>query len=366
MFALAAHRNFTAGRKTSHVAAACLYIVCRRDRAPVMLLDFSDIVCASVRQLGQVYMKLVRLLNLEKVLDIPVIDPSLFMERFASKLSLGRLESKITHTAVRLTQVMSRDWISTGRRPTGLCGAALLIACRAHGVDKEAEEIAQVVRIGHVTIKRRLYELKNTSTAALSFENFEKLQDLVSVPEDHQALPPALIRNRAREAKLQARLALEDVSDRSASISNSANLAALPAEVATPPPSDAEEPDAAQIVALAEDVVASLAPDSLEALLSFDADADEEGDSDLELLDEAEAAEKQRDWETWSKDWLAQWELRQEQRQENLRKRKHTETSSRRLPPQKTPLEATKLAIQKKSRYFANNNLADLDGFFTR
>lgn len=45
----------------------------------------------------------------------------------------------------------------TGRRPTGLCGAALLIAARYHGVeDVTANSVAGVVRIGAVTLKRRL------------------------------------------------------------------------------------------------------------------------------------------------------------------------------------------------------------------
>jgi transcription factor IIIB 90 kDa subunit len=128
MFQLAAQRNFTTGRKTSHVAAACMYIVCRRDREPYLLLDFSDALHASVRELGQIYMKLVRLLNLDKVLDIPVVDPSLFMERFSARLDLGQKGSQlVSHTAARLIQAMSRHWICTGRRPTGLCGAVSIM-----------------------------------------------------------------------------------------------------------------------------------------------------------------------------------------------------------------------------------------------
>jgi transcription factor IIIB subunit 2 len=51
MFQLAAQRNFTTGRKTSHVAAACMYIVCRRDKEPYLLLDFADALHhASYRQ----------------------------------------------------------------------------------------------------------------------------------------------------------------------------------------------------------------------------------------------------------------------------------------------------------------------------
>lgn len=41
---LAVQNNFVQGRKTQHVVAACLYIVCRRDRTPHLLIDFSDVL----------------------------------------------------------------------------------------------------------------------------------------------------------------------------------------------------------------------------------------------------------------------------------------------------------------------------------
>ena len=333
MFQLAAQRNFTAGRRTSHVAAACLYIVCRRDRAPFMLLDFADALHASVRELGQIYMKLVRLLNLDKVLDIPIIDPSLFMERFSAKLKLGSEEQSVCHTAVRLIQAMSRDWICTGRRPTGLCGAALLIACRAHGVTREAQEIAEIVRIGEVTIRRRLYELQNTSTASLTFDQFEAIEMGYA---DVEALPPSLIKNRTKEAKERARLALEDICR--------------------------TEPDAAQITDLAASLMHSVDIHELaeqEEVLAADVC---ESDSDLEILNDAQAEAKESLWHQWSKPWLSEWQLRQETKRQ---KRKHLPTP-RRLQPQATASESTKLALNKKSKILSSRVNQDvLNNLFT-
>ena len=31
---------------------------------------------------------------------------------------------------------MNRSWITTGRRPNGLCGAAILIAAKIHGLEE--------------------------------------------------------------------------------------------------------------------------------------------------------------------------------------------------------------------------------------
>lgn len=62
------------------------------------------------------------------------IDPSLFIDRYTNLLGLEQEVSKaIAHTAVRLVASMKRDWIQTGRRPSGICGAALFIATHIHG-----------------------------------------------------------------------------------------------------------------------------------------------------------------------------------------------------------------------------------------
>lgn len=43
-YKMAAQRKFTAGRSSDHVAASCLYIVCREEKSPHMLLDFADLL----------------------------------------------------------------------------------------------------------------------------------------------------------------------------------------------------------------------------------------------------------------------------------------------------------------------------------
>ncbi len=50
LFVLAVQRNFVQGRKTYIVVAACLYVVCRREKSDYLLIDFSDTlqVCVCV------------------------------------------------------------------------------------------------------------------------------------------------------------------------------------------------------------------------------------------------------------------------------------------------------------------------------
>ena len=49
LYQLALSKNFVQGRKTINVAAACVYIVCRREKTPHMLIDFSDALSVGVR-----------------------------------------------------------------------------------------------------------------------------------------------------------------------------------------------------------------------------------------------------------------------------------------------------------------------------
>lgn len=44
---LAVVNRFTRGRRSEHVAAVCLYIVCRDEKSSQMLIDFSDVLQVS-------------------------------------------------------------------------------------------------------------------------------------------------------------------------------------------------------------------------------------------------------------------------------------------------------------------------------
>ncbi|MES1909176.1 MAG: hypothetical protein MHM6MM_001964 [Cercozoa sp. M6MM] len=175
LFRLAVQRNFVQGRRTRHVIAACLYIVCRIERTPHLLIDFSERLQVNLHTLGRTFLKFVRLLNL----SLPVIDPSLFIHRFASKLEFGDKAHAVAMSALRLVARMRKDWIHTGRRPSGICGACLLIAARVHGFRRSQREIVRVVRICDVTLRKRLNEFAETPASRLSFEQLAQQDSAV-------------------------------------------------------------------------------------------------------------------------------------------------------------------------------------------
>lgn len=51
-YRIALQRGFTRGRRVNQVAAVCLYIFCRLEKRPYMLIDFSDHLSINVYTLG--------------------------------------------------------------------------------------------------------------------------------------------------------------------------------------------------------------------------------------------------------------------------------------------------------------------------
>ncbi|XP_032197478.1 transcription factor IIIB 90 kDa subunit isoform X3 [Mustela erminea] len=150
-FKMAVSKHLTRGRRMAHVIAACLYLVCRTEGTPHMLLDLSDLLQVNVYVLGKTFLLLAR----ELCINAPAIDPCLYIPRFAHLLEFGEKNHEVSMTALRLLQRMKRDWMHTGRRPSGLCGAALLVAARMHDFRRTVKEVISVVKVCESTLRKR-------------------------------------------------------------------------------------------------------------------------------------------------------------------------------------------------------------------
>uniref|UniRef100_A0A672FY21 Transcription factor IIIB 90 kDa subunit n=1 Tax=Salarias fasciatus TaxID=181472 RepID=A0A672FY21_SALFA len=170
-YKMALTRRLTSGRKAAHVIAACIYMVCRTEGTPHMLLDLSDLLQVNVYILGRTFLVLAR----ELCINAPAIDPCLYIPRFAQLLEFGEKNHDVSMTAMRLVQRMKRDWMHTGRRPSGLCGAALLVAARMHEFRRTLKEIVSVVKVCESTLRKRLTEFEDTPTSQLTIEEFMKV-----------------------------------------------------------------------------------------------------------------------------------------------------------------------------------------------
>uniref|UniRef100_A0A8K9XZW4 Transcription factor TFIIB cyclin-like domain-containing protein n=1 Tax=Oncorhynchus mykiss TaxID=8022 RepID=A0A8K9XZW4_ONCMY len=108
-------------------------------------------------------------------------------------------------TALRQLQRMKRDLIHTGRRPSGLCGAALLVAARMHKFRRTIKEIISVVKVCEATLRKRLNEFEDMPNSQLTIEEF------IKVDLDQECDPPSFIAGqRNKRMKLVRRNCRED------------------------------------------------------------------------------------------------------------------------------------------------------------
>ncbi|KAI9800544.1 MAG: hypothetical protein M1825_004093 [Sarcosagium campestre] len=202
MYKLASYHNFIQGRRTKNVAAVCLYVACRKQkRNSVMLIDFSDILNINVFKLGQTFK------DFTKELEITGYEPVLpenLVYRFATKLEFGRMTEQVAQDAARLVQRMDRDWMTTGRRPSGICGACLILAARMNNFRRTVREVVYVVKVTDLTINKRLEEFKVTPSSNLTVEQFRIIQ------LEKQADPPAFYEQRDANGKKRKRDAQAD------------------------------------------------------------------------------------------------------------------------------------------------------------
>ncbi|XP_053358087.1 BRF1 RNA polymerase III transcription initiation factor subunit a [Clarias gariepinus] len=189
-YKMALCKRLTRGRKSAHVIAACLYLVCRTEGTPHMLLDLSDLLQVNVYVLGKTFLVLAR----ELCINAPAIDPCLYIPRFAHMLEFGEKSHEVSMTALRLVQRMKRDWMHTGRRPSGLCGAALLVAARMHEFRRTIKDVIGVVKVCEATLRKRLNEFEETPTSELTIDEFMRV-DL-----DQECDPPSF---KAGQRKLR-------------------------------------------------------------------------------------------------------------------------------------------------------------------
>uniref|UniRef100_A0A3P9J7D0 Transcription factor IIIB 90 kDa subunit n=1 Tax=Oryzias latipes TaxID=8090 RepID=A0A3P9J7D0_ORYLA len=206
-YKMALNKRLTNGHRSSHVIAACLYLVCRTEGTPHMLLDLSDVLQVNVYVLGKVFLHLAK----ELCINAPAIDPCLYIPRFAQMLEFGEKNHDVSMTAMRLVQRMKRDWMHTGRRPSGLCGAALLVSAHMHDFCRTVKEVVNVVKVCESTLRKRLTEFEDTPTSKLTVEEFMRI-DL-----DDECDPPSytagLKKTKTQQLEKQLMEKMPDVED---------------------------------------------------------------------------------------------------------------------------------------------------------
>ncbi|KAG0649999.1 Transcription factor IIIB 60 kDa subunit [Hyphodiscus hymeniophilus] len=208
LFKLAADRNFIQGRRIDMVAAVCLYTACRSEKpCNVMLIDFADRLQVNVFKLGHTFKVLHRTVTIGAGI-VPML-PEDLMYRFALKLEFGDKTSEVADAAIRLSRRMNQDWMVVGRRPSGVCGACLILAARMFNFRRTVTEVVYIVKVTTATIQKRMEEFKLTASANLTVDEFlhtEFLESAHDPPSFYQKQEEFIKNKKTRKRKRQGQL----------------------------------------------------------------------------------------------------------------------------------------------------------------
>lgn len=185
-YKIASNNTFIQGRRIINVAAICLYSVCRKERNNrVMLIDLADIIKIDVFLLGRHYKALLSRFPELREGTRPIIMEDLIF-RFASKLEFYHDTRKVAEAAARIAARMQKDNMTHGRRPAGICGAAVIMAARAHNYRRTVREVVYIAKVTMATLQERMEEFANVPSAQMTISEFIN-QDFLESSHD----PPA-------------------------------------------------------------------------------------------------------------------------------------------------------------------------------
>lgn len=191
IWGMAANNNFTAGRTLSEVVGACLYAACRKSESnEVLLIDIAEVIKINVFRLGEVYKTMCKELYIGKG-DLHfqhMMDIENLILKYCRRLEFGDATSQVAEDALKIVRRMKRDWIATGRHPSGLCGACIILAARMNNFRRTVREVVYVSKIADITIAKRIEEFRRTNSAALTVAQFRKYSERLR----HQHDPPSI------------------------------------------------------------------------------------------------------------------------------------------------------------------------------
>lgn len=144
--------NLLTSRSIEGVSTSCLYIACRREGIPRSLDEVEQVSRVDRREIGRTYRALATALDLE----MKPVDPRQFVPRFCSELDVSL---EVQHKAIEIIDNAVAEGKHAGKSPTGVAGAAIYIASMQRGKELTQEDIASVVQVTPVTIRKRYQDL---------------------------------------------------------------------------------------------------------------------------------------------------------------------------------------------------------------
>ena len=166
---------------------------------------------------------------------IEPINPESLIYRFAQKLEFGEATYRVAKEAVQVLSRMDRDWMMTGRRPAGVCGAALILAARMNNFRRTVREVVYVVKVTDMTINKRLEEFKFTPSSELTVAEFRNHGDTLGSTCDPPAFYEQFLASKKKRRKRKHQGTAEDEQNSDDDVDRAISVAAsISSRIPTP------------------------------------------------------------------------------------------------------------------------------------
>lgn len=138
-------------RPFAEMLGAMIYIAGRDEQEPRSFGAIAAATGASKQRIGQAYRYIGRNTDAEIVPPRPVD----YLSRFAEKL---QLDDTVVKEAEEIIEAAEEQQLLSGKSPTGTAAAALFIAAAIHGDERNITEIADLLDVTVVTVRKRTTE----------------------------------------------------------------------------------------------------------------------------------------------------------------------------------------------------------------
>lgn len=148
----AVKKRLIRGRSIQGVAAAAIYMSCRKCNIARTLDEIAHVTYVGKKEIGRCY----RFLAKELDEFVPPIFPAKYISKFSNQLLVV---GKAENVAASIIETAKCLRLTSGRGPTGIAAAATYIASFLAGEKKTQREVAAVANVTEVTIRNRYKEL---------------------------------------------------------------------------------------------------------------------------------------------------------------------------------------------------------------
>jgi transcription initiation factor TFIIB len=157
-------KRIVRGRSIESVVAASIYLACRIHRIPRSLDEIATETEVDRKKIGYA----VRLVVSKIEVTVPLPSARDLIPRLSSDLML---DGRTVRRATEIIQQAKESYVSIGKSPGGIAGAALYIAGILEEDRRTQREIARVSRVTEVTIRNRYKELVRSLGITLSMDS---------------------------------------------------------------------------------------------------------------------------------------------------------------------------------------------------